>query len=211
MNIHTRNNTDLPALPNPKLSPLIMEVLTKNKNIIDIININVYSNNFESLQKYLSTITKDKYNSNDLFVFVDIDTHYRLPRCPYDLDMFNFVKTIVELDIPFNNILIFTKEYGLKNEIFALINDISNTRQYPLIIDDFMLFQFEHHHTINRYNKVDIINNIKYHMLCLLGKQRVHRVALFNFFVKNKLLDKIITAYNAPKKFNSWHNKDNFK
>ena len=97
------------------------------------------------------------------------------------------------IDIPFANLIFITNHFGIKHEFDFLLAD-HHPADRPTVVETLlspMLLGTNYSHS----TLVDS-NQIEKQSLCLLGQQRSHRVALYNFIKNNNLLDNVALATN---------------
>ena len=184
----------------PELTEEILSVIKNTINIIDIVSLLDFDSNFEQLRSRLQHSKKQQHDNNDYYVIVHVDTDYYLPKCPYGFSIFNLYKTLKEIDVDMRKILFLTNHHGIRKE-FEILSEVmyGSKNITPEIIDD-TITPFVHGcgslYSKEYEDKKINIERIEHHGICMMGKPRVHRNAIFNHLKKNHLLDKIKTSYN---------------
>jgi|APSaa5957512535_1039671.scaffolds.fasta_scaffold08608_5 hypothetical protein len=180
-----------------RLSPNAQIFFNKKFNIIHIFDLGLIDHDFDILKQHLQKTKKKQYQPDDKYLIMHYDTDYYLPGCSYGLSIYNLIKTFVESDIPFSTILFITNHVGIKQEFLTLIPKLEHRYNFPTIVDNCVTCLTSA--SIASSSAIDIPLNtskINKNAICMLGVQRPHRNVIFNFIKKNRLLDKIATAYN---------------
>ena len=183
------------------LTESILSTIKSTINIVDVISLLDFDSDFESLKKRLSDNKKHHYTNSDYYVIVHVDTDYYLPKCPYGFSIFNLYKTFKEIDVDIRKIIFLTNHSGIRKE-FEILSEVmyGSKNITPEIIDN-TITPFAHGcaslYSKEYEDKKINIERIEHHGICMMGKPRVHRNAIFNHLKKNHLLDKIKTSYNS--------------
>ena len=165
-------------------------------NIIDIIDLFLYDQDFDSLKDRISKTKKESFDPNDFYLISHYDPEYYLPHCPYGLTTFNLVRTFQELDISLSRLIIVTNCTGHLNQFKYLIPIELHKFELPIVIDD-CLTAFSSNFLDNfNYTNLDInAKKIKVNAISMMRVPRLHRNALYNHIVKENLLHKIAISY----------------
>ena len=176
-------------------SKKFLNYLDSKVNIIDLIVLKHYKsdNDYILLKNRLALTRKKKFENNDFYLISHFDTDYYLPGCPYGLIMYNFVRTLQELDISLSKVIIVTNILNLLSEIKNIIPVEKQQYNLPIVIDNCL--STEKYLYYDNLVDIKISTNVKKHAITLLGRERVHRHALYNFINDNRLTDKVITSY----------------
>jgi len=187
------------------LTENFLNYLEDRINVIDYINIADLTNeqDYNDLKTQIENTKKDSFNKDDFYVVSHFDTDYYLPNCPYGLLMFNFIRTIQEVDVSLNNVIVLTNIDNLLDEIKYIIPQDKHETELPIVIDK-CLSICRNNYVHDDYQNIPINYNVKKHALVLFGKERVHRNALYNFINQNNLKEKIVVSYrnNESKNIN---------
>lgn len=179
----------------------VVSAIKTKCDIVDVINLYEYDSDFNDLKHRLLSTKKESYSANEFYVVYHADTDYYLPECPYGLSMFNLWKTFKELDISTGRVIFLSNHCGIKKEIEILLNIFkSKNHDMPIVFDNFNAafhFGMPDAYSKEYEDKKINIERIEHHGICMIGKPRVHRNAIFNHLKKNHLLDKIKTSYNS--------------
>lgn len=161
-------------------------------NIILELNCRDFDCNVQILLDALKNIKVDTFMPRDRIVISHMDTDYYDPLLPCGLVILNIVRCMKLVDIPFANLIFITTHFGIKKEFDLLLADQHHADR-PTVIETLLcpgVLATHYAHT----TLMDV-EQIEKQSLCLLGKQRSHRVALYNF-LKNNLHDKVALATN---------------
>ena len=164
-------------------------------NIIDIIDILHFDQDFDKLMDQLLKTKKEVYAPKDFYVIKHYDPQYYLPHCKYSLTTFNLVQTFQEIDISLGRTIIVTNNPGYLDEFKLLIPDRLHQYDLPIVFDN-CISAFDNNHLDNpKWNNIAINNDkIEKHALTMMGSGRVHRNTLYNHIKKHNYFDKIATA-----------------
>jgi len=175
-----------------RLSSEVIFLLSKKYTIVEFFDLMHHDHNtmMHVLKKH-----NNIFNKKNRILILHDDTDYYLPHVNYGLLTFNIYQLFFELNIPLSSIIFITNHYGIKKEFELLSKNINDV---PLIIDDMITFNDDISNPIancNTHIEVGDID-IKYNMLCMMGKERVHRNALYNYILHKNLTQKIHTTFH---------------
>ena len=167
-------------------------------NIIDIIDIVHFDQNFDLLKDRLLQTKKEVYTPKDFYVIKHYDPQYYLPHCNYSLTTFNLVQTFLEVDISLGQTIIFTNNPGYLEEFKLLIPDRLHQYSLPIVVDDCISAFNNNHLDTPTWNNISINSDkIEKHAVTLMSYNRVHRNALYNHIKKHNYFDMIATSYRS--------------
>ena len=172
-----------------------IEYLDKKINPIDYIDLVIYrdSNDYDTLKSKLLHTRKDCFSKKDFYIVNYGDTDYYLPNSLYGILLYNFIKTLQEVDISLNRMIIITNQPNLLDQIKKIIPKDKHTWELPIILD---LISIQGNNTLyTTYEDIPINTNVKRHAISMMGIPRVHRTALYNFIDKNNLKEKIAVSF----------------
>lgn len=189
------------------LNKNFISTLREYINIVDILNIHDFDQDFNLLKDRLIQTKKEVYAPKDFYVIKHSDPQYYLPHCKYGLTTFNLVQTFREIDISLGRAIIVTNNPGYLDEFKLLIPDRLHQYDLPIVFDNCMSMRFfdsktltnlvfNNNHLDNpKWNNIAINNDkIEKHCLTMLGSDRVHRNILYNHIKKHNYFDMIATA-----------------
>jgi hypothetical protein len=150
----------------------------------------------DTIFNVLSKHDSNKFDDNTRILIFHDDTDYYMPHVKYGLKIFNLYQVCCELNIALNSIIFVTNHAGIGAEFRLLLGDDA---RLPMVIDNVVTFNNDISIPIENFNlHIDTSEiNIKYNMLCMMGKKRVHRYALYNFILQNNLSSKIHTTFHG--------------
>ena len=164
-------------------------------NIVDILDVYEFDQNFDLLKDRLIQTKKDVYAPKDFYVIKHYDPQYYLPLCKYGLTTFNLVRTFQEIDISLDRVIIFTNNPGYLDEFKLLIPDVLHQYGLPIVFDDCISAFNNNHLDTPTWKNIDINSNkIEKHALTMIGSSRVHRNALYNHIKNHNYFNLIATA-----------------
>ena len=164
-------------------------------NIVDILNVIEFDQNFNLLKDRLIQTKKEVYAPKDFYVIKHYDPQYYLPHCKYGLTTFNLVQTFQEIDISLGRVIIVTNNPGYLDEFKLLIPDRLHQYDLPIVFDDCISAFVNNHLDNSKWNNIAINNDkIEKHALTMMGHGRVHRNVLYNHIKKHNYFDIIATA-----------------
>lgn len=166
-----------------ELTPEYQAALYSKYKIVDRIKLLTVDYDFKLLEEWLIKSKKDFYCQNERYIIEHFDTDYYLPEFPYGVSLYNLINAFKKIDIPLFTLLIVTNSFGIKDEINALI---PNPADNPTVIYTFIS---QLHYTNNYNDQLVDADKITIPGICMIGRPRVHRHALYNFFANNQLLN----------------------
>lgn len=178
---------------NIELHEVARKYLHQKFNILLELNCRNFDTNIQSLLDSLTKVKVDQFQPLDKILISHMDTDYYDPLLPCGLTIVNIVRCMKIADIPFANLIFITNHFGIKKEFDLLLAD-NHPADRPTIIETLLsplLLGTSYTHS----NQVEH-ELIEKQALCLLGAQRSHRVALYNFLTNNKLTDNVALAIN---------------
>ena len=180
-----------------------IDKLDNKFDVIEYINLGMIDHDIDALRKQLLLTKLDSYTTKHRYIIFDDDTHYYLDDCSYSLTWHNIIKTFLDVDIPLWLLLVFYNGSGLLDQLLPLIPKeqqgpdclpyvVENTSEYWITAIGVQEQEF-----IQNFDKNKTINTmITKCAVSMMGVPRVHRNVLQNYFIENKLLNKIAVAYN---------------
>jgi len=148
--------------------------------------------NFDFLLENLKKLNINHYGPNDKILLVHMETDYYDPLLKYGIIPINILRVFKELDIPFHALLFVTNHFGITKEFDNLLCN-HHVKDRPVIIQTLLsdMLISENYDVEDRCIDAD---KIVKQGLCMMSKQRSHRVFLYNFIKDQNLLDKIATS-----------------
>lgn len=162
-------------------------------NVVLELNCRTFDGDLQVLLDALNNIKVDVFMPSDKIVISHMDTDYYDPLLPCGLTVMNIIRCMKIADIPFANLIFITNHFGIKHEFDLLLAD-HHPADRPTVVETLLssiLLGTNYSHT----TLVDI-DQIEKQSLCLMGQQRSHRVALYNFLKNNNLLDQVALTTN---------------
>lgn len=176
---------------NSELHTEVLDILKQKYNILFGLDCRDFDLNYEILVEKLQDYTDYTFSNNDKILITHMDTDYYDSLLNCGLIPINITRTFERLDIPYHALLVVTNHFGIKKEFDALLQNKHKTDR-PTIINTLLskTLMGENYSNLNNDIQVD---KIEKQGLCMMGKQRSHRVFLYNF-LKNKNIDKKIAV-----------------
>lgn len=165
------------------------EFIYNKYNVLGNLRLVANDTDFENVERKLSLLKKDSYESNDRIVIEHFDTDYYLDEFPYGLTMYNLFTVFRKLDIPLFTMLMVTNSFGIKHEVYRLV---SNANDCPTVIETFISW---YHYTTDYQDMPIDADEITIPGISMIGHTRTHRNALYHYIEDNNLLDVIAVAY----------------
>jgi hypothetical protein len=162
-------------------------------NVLLELDCRTFDTNVQMLLDALASVKVDVFMPNDKIVISHMDTDYYDPLLPCGLAILNIVRCMKMVDVPFANLIFVTNHFGIKKEFDLLLAD-NHVSDRPTVVETLLspvLLGTNYLHTTLIESE-----QIEKQSLCLLGQQRSHRVALYNFLKNNNLLDKVALTTN---------------
>jgi hypothetical protein len=167
--------------------------LLKSKfNIKLALDCRKFDTNPDLLVEQLSIYQGQYFNQQDKILLVHMDTDYYDPLLPAGLIPINVTRIFKNLDIPFCSLIFVTNHYGIGREFDFLLKDYHELDR-PTVIETLLspaLLSDRDNHKLPQIS----FNEIEKPGLCMMNKERSHRVAFYNFLRNNKLFDKIAVS-----------------
>lgn len=145
------------------------------------------------LKDSLKKFSGQSFGPRDKILLVHMDTDYYDPLLVYGLTPVNVIRIFCSLDIPLHAMLFVTNHFGIKQEFDSLLKN-HHDKDRPHIIETLLsplLFGYT-----PKQNFDITVDQIEKQGLCMMNRRRSHRVALWNFLLDNKLLDKVAVSQN---------------
>lgn len=180
-------------------SKSFQNLLEQHVNIVSTIDILKIDYDFDLLKKQLIATKKSQYDIKDFYLVSHFDLEYFMPGSNYSLTAFNLIRTFQEVDISTGRILLVTNCFGYLESFKSLIPNELHEFELPLVIDDCISASPANYATFEQCSSlVDLPldqQTVEYPALCLMGRSRVHRNAIFNCLNDDNLLSKVVTSY----------------
>lgn len=173
-----------------------LALLNSTFNIKYAINCREFDLDPEVLVAALTPFRNQPFAPKDKLLLVHMDTDYYDPLLPCGTIPINSVRIFKNLDIPLHAMLFVTMHFGIKQEFDLLLRG-HHPKDRPLVIETLLNPSCLNYHA---QSTVDLaIDKIEKQGICMMNKQRSHRVALWNFLQDNHLIDKIAVSqhFNA--------------
>lgn len=166
-------------------------MLYKKYNVVGHLEFKQFDHDFLSLEEYLQQRRKDTFDLFDRFIIEHVDTDYYIDGFPYGFNLYNLFTAFKKVDIPLFTMLLFTNNFGIEEEVKELIEDYND---FPTIIYSFVTKT----HCGSHYSHRDIdTSSITMPAVCMLGKPRSHRNALYRYFEDQNLLDRVAVSLRS--------------
>ena len=179
--------------PEFELHPDVLKILRSKYNILFQSDCREFDcDNFTSLEDSLRKLEHRYYSPTDKILLVHLDTDYYDPLLAHGLIPINVLRIFENLEIPYHALLFVTNHFGIEKEFNALLKDI-HLKDRPTIIESLLSKKI----IVKNYKageKTIDAEEIKKQGLCMMNKQRSHRVFLYNFIKDQNLLTKIATS-----------------
>jgi hypothetical protein len=181
-----------------ELDDQVIQELQSTFDIKFAVDCRDFDTNPQVLINLLQPFCGQYFGPKDKILLIHMDTDYYDPLLPCGRIPINIVRIFYNLDIPFHSILFVTNHFGIQKE-FDLLLQNHHVKDRPLIIET-LLSSILFGHQLEKDFGIDLrIDQIEKQAICMMNHQRSHRVALYNFILDNKLLDKIAVSqhFNA--------------
>jgi len=182
------------------------EFIDSSINVLCVINLVKYDQNFDLLIEQLKAIKKDQYTPFDKIVILHNDTEYFYQGNKLGFTMYNLLTCWRDMDIPYHTMVIYTNhsDLGVAIEPF-----IVNPHDRPLVITT--IVSNASWPVMQKLPSFTIDKKIIHNAFCLLGAERQHRIKFFQYLLKNNLFDHIKVNYKSDshKKLKKDFNKNN--
>jgi|688.fasta_scaffold154741_2 hypothetical protein len=161
--------------------------------ILDEIELVEYDARFDDLYYRLLALKKETFEFNERIVIWHTDTEYFYYNHPTGFITHNLFSTIRKLDIPLFVFIILTNQSQYQISIAPFIIDEEDYPEIHNLIVNSGSISFGN---IRELLKLDIVKDIKFHAVCLLGTPRNHRIKLFQFLKYSRLDQSINFSFN---------------
>jgi hypothetical protein len=187
-------------ISNKHIPDRFYDLLSKHFTILETIHFLQFDKDYDILREKLSNLKKQTFAPNEKIIIEHCETdYYNRNILKHGLYLYNFFSIVKSIDIPLSVFVIFTSHFGIEEEINEILIDHPEDDR-PLIFETF-IEKPVYDSSPNAYKDIDInIDKIKYQGLSMMGAPRSHRFALYNYLVKNNLLDKIKVSIRAQEK-----------
>lgn len=162
-------------------------------NILLELNCRDFDTNIQVLLDSLAKIKVDTFQPSDKILISHMDTDYYDPLLPCGIAILNIVRCMKIVDIPFANLIFITNHFGIKKEFDMLLAD-NHSADLPIVVET-LLSPISLGTNYDQNPTVDI-DKIEKHALCMMGHQRCHRVALFNFLNQDSFKNNVAVSTN---------------
>lgn len=183
-------------MTNVELHKKAIVLLKSNFNIKFEKNCRDFDKCPDLLVEWLLPYQGQVFGPKDKILLVHMDTDYYDPLLSYGTIPINVIRIFKNLDIPLHALLFVTNHFGIKKEFDCLLKN-QHALDRPLIIETLLSPIL----ISESYKKEDEISfdEIEKAAICMMAKQRSHRVAFYNFLIENELLNKIAVSqhFNA--------------
>ena len=132
------------------------------------------------------------FGTKEKILLVHMDTDYYDPLLPCGTIPINLIRIFKNLDISLSSILFVSNHFGIKKEFDHLLRD-HHPMDRPQVVQTLLSPQLLKERLVDKDMALDF-ESIQKSAICMMGKSRSHRVALYNFFVDNNLFDKIAVS-----------------
>jgi len=176
-----------------ELYPEAVDIINKKFNVLLSMDGRDFDTNLETLSVKLDAIKKDSYQVNDRILIVHMDTDYYDPLLPTGLMTLNLIRMFKSKDIPLYLLLFVTNHYGIRREFELLLKD-QHPNDWPTVVESMLSLDI----LSKKLGPVPELtfDKIEKSGICMMGKQRSHRVALCNFLKNNQLLSTVALKTN---------------
>jgi hypothetical protein len=170
------------------MTPAYQEIIYKKYDILSHWRMNEFDHDFCEFEQRLLSVKKNFYAPNQRIIIEHLDTDYYFQDFDYGIGLYNLFRAFRTVDIPLFTMLLFTNNFGIKQEVNQLVTEQADQ---PTVIETFIT----NTHYDCDYQPVDLaVDQIQKAGLCMMGQPRVHRHAMFNFLKQENLLSTIATS-----------------
>lgn len=172
--------------PSKQVDPEFLNAIKEKYNVLDLFQLLNYDFCPEKLIERLTHVRKSKFEPNDRIIVVHFDTDYYIHN-QFGIFLTNFFNIWRSLDIPFHNLLFYTNNFGIQQEINVNLK-YQDPMDMPTVIETFLNPLNYNANTYNVEPEIDV-DLIEYHGLSMMNVPRSHRYALYNHLkdLSNKL------------------------
>lgn len=175
----------------PLMTENYKSVLYSKFDILGHFEMKWFDSDWPSLESHLHSIRLDHYTPRQKYIIEHFDTDYYHPDFKNGFWITNLISAFKHVDIPLHSLLLFTNHFGIEQEIHSLAPD-PNDR--PTVISSFIVKP----HYSNEYKLIDIdADAIDLPAICIMGRPRTHRNAMYRFLQKHNLLEKVAASINV--------------
>ena len=154
----------------------LLDQLRRKFNIIGHSKFTQFDHDPDFLRNLFVSTYKPHYDSRDKYIIEHLDTDVYLPTSTVGILLQNFFEIVKELDVPLHTIILYTNHIGIQKEIDILCQS-AHPNDRPTVIESFSATT----HLAPKYNNIDINeDDIEYQALCMMGRNRSHRFALYH-------------------------------
>ena len=178
-----------------ELKKSVYNLLAKKYNIVyacDLRNLSCSKEQFIIFQETIKGLHRPYFEINDRILISHMDTDYYDELLPCGMFITNLIRTFIKYNIPLFTLIIITNHHGINKEIDILLK---NNSDRPFIIETLLTDILFGDYDEKLYNLPSNIEKITQPGLCMMGRQRSHRVAMFNFINNHSLLNYIVTSF----------------
>lgn len=163
-------------------------------NLVLRMNARDFDHDWKILIDALKQIQRPKFSNRDRILICHMDTDYYDPLLPTGIIINNLIRSFQLMDIPLYLLLFVTNHYGIAREFDLLLNN-HHPADRPAVIETLLSPILLSETDYDDRDDLDA-HCIERAALCLVGKQRSHRVALLNFLKNNQLLNHVAVSAN---------------
>lgn len=184
------------TITNLELHTQAIDYLTSKFNIKFAVNCRYFDLNPEMLVNKLAQFQGKEFAINDKILLLHMDTDYYDPLLPCGTIPINVVRIFKNLNISLSCLIFVTNHFGISKEFNFLLAD-HHLNDRPLIIETLMSPGLLNE-KFKAFEPISV-DQIEKSAVCMMGQERSHRVAIYNFLIDHSLLDKIAVSqhFNA--------------
>lgn len=174
------------------VSKLVLDIIEKKYQVIDVVDLVNYSADAELLAKRLEHYFNKHFDHNQRLVILHHDTDYYPSPNSVGNCVHNFFSLCSDYLIPLEKVIFVTNHYGIEEELNNTAMQLCNSAG-PKVIYTSHWFDFP--------TKNDLQKNVpswdpEYLFCCLNNQQRSHRVLTLCMLKEYGLVDQGIISYN---------------
>ncbi len=166
-------------------------------NILYHTNTLNFDENFDILEQNQHLVKKDFFSPKEKILIEFFDTDYFDPDIlNHGLILYNIFTIAKIVDIPLHVFIFVTNHFGIQKDINSILKD-HHINDRPIVIETFLRQQVYNSNVVQDFQIS--AKDIKFPAVSMMGANRSHRHALFNWMKTNNLLDRIKVTIRRPK------------
>jgi hypothetical protein len=176
---------------NVELHKSVIDLLASTYDIKFAMDCRNFDLNYKALIDKLLPLQSSVFNPKEKILLVHMDTDYYDPLLPCGMIPINVVRIFDNLDIPLHALLFVTNHFGIRREFDLLVKD-RHLKDRPVVIETLLspMLLNEQYAPIKEIS----LDKIEKAAVCMMSRQRSHRVAFYNFLLDHDLFEKVAVS-----------------